>query len=339
MFEIYVIFFTLFLILISNYISKKKQFLTDKKFSLHKSFATKSVVPITGGFTLLISSLFFLNFENQYLKIYLILIFLIGFLSDINYLFSPIKRLFLQITIILIFININQIFINSIRIEVFDFFLTNIYFKYFFTLFCFLVLINGSNFMDGVNTLLIGYFLGLLFVTLISIEKFNLSYDESNFYILALILFFIFWPNFFGKLISGDSGAYLTSFVIGYFLIDLANSSNRVSPYFVSCLLWYPAYECLFSIIRKIKTKKSVAEPDNRHLHQLILLFLKRKFNLKEIFLNTFTGLTINSFNFLIFYAAFENVSQTKNLILINVSSLLVYNLVYYYLNKSEKQT
>ena len=243
----------------------------------------------------------------------------------------------MQIISILIFININQIFINSIRIEAFDFLLTNIYFKYFFTLFCFLVLINGSNFMDGINTLLIGYFLGLLFVTLISIEKFNLPYDVSNFNILALILFFIFWSNFFGKLISGDSGAYLISFVIGYFLIDLANSSNRVSPYFVSCLLWYPAYECLFSIIRKLKAKKSVAEPDNRHLHQLIFLFLKRKFNLKENFLNTFTGLTINSFNLIIFYAAFENVSQTKNLVLINILSLLVYNLIYYYLNKYQK--
>ena len=337
MLEIYVIFFTLFLILISNYISKKKQFLTDKKFNIHKSFALKSVVPITGGFIFLTSSLFFLNFENQYLKIFLILIFLIGFLSDINYLISPIKRLFLQIISILIFININQIFINSIRIEAFDFLLTNIYFKYFFTLFCFLVLINGSNFMDGINTLLIGYFLGLLIVTIISIEKFNITYDVNNLYILAIILFLIFWSNFFGKLISGDSGAYLISFVIGYFLIDLANSSNRVSPYFVSCLLWYPAYECLFSIIRKLKAKKSVAEPDNRHLHQLILLFLKHKFNLKENFLNTLTGLTINSFNLIIFYAAFENVSQTKNLVLINIFSLLVYNLIYYYLTKSEK--
>ena len=34
MLEIYVIFFTLFLILFSNYISEKKQFLIDKKFNI-----------------------------------------------------------------------------------------------------------------------------------------------------------------------------------------------------------------------------------------------------------------------------------------------------------------
>ena len=335
MLEIYVIFLTLLLILTSNYISQKKQFLIDKKFNLHKSFATKNIVPITGGFTLLIASLFFLKFDTEYLKFFLIFIFLIGFLSDINYLFSPIKRLFLQILIVLIFINFNQIFINSIRIEIFDNLLTNIYFKYFFTIFCFLVLMNGSNFMDGVNTLLVGYFLGLLVTTLISIEKFNLSFDIYNLKVLVSILITLALFNLFGKLISGDSGAYLISFIVGYFLIDLVDASNRVSPYFIACLLWYPAYECLFSIIRKIRIKKSAAEPDNRHLHQLILLFFKRKLNLKGNFLNTFTGMSINSFNLIIFYSAFENVSQTKNLVLINLFCLLTYNLIYYYLNKS----
>ena len=337
MLEIYVIFFTLILILFLNYISQKKQFLIDKKFNLHKSFATKNIVPITGGFALLISSLFFLKLESQYIKIFLILIFLIGFLSDINYLISPLKRLLLQILIISIFINFDQIFINSIRIQAFDNLLTNIYFKFFFTIFCFLVLMNGSNFMDGVNTLLVGYFLSLIVITLISIEKFNLPFDIFNLKVLVSILIVVILFNFFGKLISGDSGAYLISFIAGYFLIELVDASNRVSPYFVACLLWYPAYECLFSIIRKIRIKKSAAEPDSRHLHQLILLFFKRKLNLRGNYLNTLTGISINSFNLIIFYAAFENVSQTKNLVLINLFCLLTYNFIYYYLNKHIK--
>ena len=87
----------------------------------------------------------------------------------------------------------------------------------------------------------------------------------------------------------------------------------------------------------KQSVKKSIADPDSRHLHQLILLFFKRKLNLKGNFLNTFTGLCINSFNLIIFYVAFENVSQTKNLILINLVCLLTYNSIYYFLNKSLK--
>ena len=84
----------------------------------------------------------------------------------------------------------------------------------------------------------------------------------------------------------------------------------------------------------KNKNKKSPAEPDNRHLHQLILLFFKKKFKLRGNLLNTFSGMTINLFNLMIFYAAFENVSQTKNLIMINMLCLLSYYLIYYYLNK-----
>ena len=41
-------------------------------------------------------------------------------------------------------------------------------------------------------------------------------------------------------------------------------------------LLWYPAYETLFSIIRKVLTKKSALSPDNLHLHQLIYIYLKK---------------------------------------------------------------
>ena len=126
MLEIYVIFFTLILILLFNYISEKKQFLIDKKFNIHKSFATKNIVPITGGLTLLILSLFYLKFENQYIKFLLIFVLLVGLLSDINYLFSPLKRLFLQILIVLLFINYDQIFINSIRVQMFDNLLSNI---------------------------------------------------------------------------------------------------------------------------------------------------------------------------------------------------------------------
>ncbi len=62
-----------------------------------------------------------------------------------------------------------------------------------------------------------------------------------------------------------------------------------------------------------------------------------KKLKLRGNFLNTFSGMTINLFNIIIFYAAFENVSQTKNLIMINMLCLLAYNLIYYYLNKSLK--
>ena len=337
MFKIYVILFTLSTIFILNLIAKKKIFLVDKKFNSHKSFATSNLIPITGGVVFLISCLLFLSSENQYFKIFLFSIFFIGFLSDTNYLFSPLKRFLLQTFTVLIFIYLNQIFINSVRIPLVDNLIENIYFKYFFTLFCFLVLMNGANFIDGVNTLLLGYFLSLLVVSYLVIKKLDLSLDVQNFELLIIVTGIIFVFNFFGKLLSGDSGAYLISFLSGFFLIEFANLTASVSPYFVACLLWYPAYECLFSIIRKKISKQQITDPDNQHLHQLIFIFIKNKTGLNGNYLNTITGLSINFFNVLIFYLAYQNISQTKNLILLIFISLLFYNLFYFILKKKLK--
>ena len=338
MFEIYVILLTLSITLILNFIATKKNFLVDKKFNLHKSFATSNLIPITGGLIFFISCLIFFSSDNNYFKIFLFLIFFIGFLSDTNYIFSPLKRFLLQTFIVLIFIYINQTFINSIRIPFVDDLIENILFKYFLTLFCFLVLMNGANFIDGVNTLLLGYFLSLLLISLLVIKKLDLSIDIQNFEILIIAMGIIFIFNFFGKLLSGDGGAYLISFISGYFLIEFVNLTISVSPYFVACLLWYPAYECLFSIIRKKISKKSVTDPDNKHLHQLIFIFFQKNTKLKGNYLNTATGLSINFFNVLIFYGAYQNISQTKNLILLIFISLLFYNLVYFLLKKKIKE-
>ncbi len=337
MLEIYVILFTLSITLTFNFIATKKNFLVDKKFNLHKSFATLNLVPITGGLIFLISCLIFFSFDNYYFKIFLFLIFFIGFLSDINYIFSPLKRLLLQTFIILIFIYINQTFINSVRIPFIDNLIENIYFKYFLTLFCFLILMNGANFIDGVNTLLLGYFLSLFVVALLVIKKIDLSIDIQNFELIIITISIIFIFNFFGKLLSGDGGAYLISFILGYFLIEFVNLKISVSPYFVACLLWYPAYECLFSIIRKKISKKTITNPDNKHLHQLIFIFFKKNTKLRGNYLNTITGLSINFFNILIFYGAYQNISQTKNLILLIFISLFFYNLVYFILKKKIK--
>ena len=329
-----VIVFTALITILINFISKKKQFLIDKKFNRHKSFANTKLTPISGGLVFLITCLIFIPSDMVALKVSLFFIFLVGFLSDTNYLVSPIKRFVLQIIVILLFIFFSQSFINSVRLPIIDLLLKDVYFKYFLTIFCLLVLINGANFMDGVNTLLIGYFLGVSIVCLLIIKQYGNILDIRSFTVIIISLSVLIIFNFFGKLLSGDSGAYLISFFIGNYLVYISNLTVLVSPYFVACLLWYPAYECLFSIIRKKISKLPATNPDNYHLHQLIFLYLKKKFNLNGNTLNTTTGLVINLFNFIIFYNVLNNVSQTKNLLLIFFICLLVYNSSYFYLKK-----
>lgn len=331
--EISVFLISFSLCLIINYILSKYNFLLDRKFFPHKSFVSKNSVPISGGLIFLLSTLLFLEFENNFSYL-IFLIFFVGILSDLNILKSPYKRFILQVTIILLLTFLSKNFISSIRIPTIDHLLTYVIFKYFFVVFCFLILINGSNFIDGVNTLLIGYFLSVILIVTILIYKYNLDFELQNLNVIfsALIVLFVF--NFFEKFFCGDSGSYTISLIIGYFLVELSNLDLIISPYFIACLLWYPAYECLFSMIRKKVKKKEITGPDNSHLHQLLFVFFEKKMNLKRWIISSVTGILINSYNLISFFIALINVSQTKILVLIIIINILLYNFTYYILKK-----
>ena len=97
--------------------------------------------------------------------------------------------------------------------------------------------------------------------------------------VVSLLVVFLF--NIFGKIYLGDNGAYLVAFIISILLIEISKMNHIVSPFYVANLLWYPAYETFFSIIRKIISKKSALSPDNLHLHQLLYITIKKKLLIK----------------------------------------------------------
>jgi len=326
-------------ILILNFFFTKISYLKDKKeISKHKSFISpKFKPPFSGGIFFLITVFIFFPNEDFHLKTFLLLIFLIGFFSDLNILKSPNLRFFFQLIVVIFSVIYLNNFIQSVRIEFIDQLFENYLIKLFFTSFCILILINGSNFIDGVNTLAIGYYFLVLFFISIIISGFESSFFNSNLlYILVFSLGLLFILNFFELLYLGDNGAYIISFLAGIFLIDIANKNILISPYYVINLLWYPAYENLFSIIRKIRNNKSALNPDNYHLHQLILIYLKKKFKNIKI-ANSLTGCSINIYNFFIFSLATIDYSNTKYQLILSFFSLIIYNVLYISLKKNLK--
>ena len=327
--------------LIINYSFSKLSYLKDRKsISSHKTFINQNITPpFSGGIIFLTTLLFFLSKNNFSLIILCSLTFFLGFLSDTNTLKSPNFRFILQILFLIFFIKIMDITIDSIRIEFFDDLLKNDYFKIFFSTFCILVLINGTNFIDGLNTLVLGYYiLVLYFINLVLGDFAYISFYAGSFSILFFVLILLFFINFFELLYLGDGGSYLLGIFFGVLLIDIYNNNNAISPYYIMNLLWYPAYENLFSIIRKILTKYSAFKPDNLHLHQLIYLNLKnlldKKFTNSKI-ANTFSGLLINLFNLFIFYLATINYTNTKYQLFITIFLLTIYNILYMLLKKN----
>ncbi len=329
---IYEIIISLIIIFSINHFVKKKGYLIDNKYSVHKSFSSKDKVPLTGGVFFFLFLAYY--FTNYFYLIFFFLIFLIGILSDLNFVASPLKRIIFQILIIASFIIFSDIYINSIRIEFFDKLLENNYFKIIFTLFCYLILINGSNFIDGMNSLLLGYFTLILIVLVFLAHTNNLILDFEFVEKTIIFLSILFFLNIFGLLFVGDNGAYLISILIGYILIKFSNENFIVSPYFIAVLLWYPAYENLFSILRKKIKKTDAFQADNNHFHQILFKLIEKKTKLTKFYCNNITSIVINLFNAVIFYFAFINFSHTKNLIYILILSLFSYSLIYFYLRK-----
>ena len=318
-----------------NIILIKNNFLLDNlSSSNHKKFIATKSIPLSGGIVGLSLIIFFFDGFDALEKTVIVLIYILGFLSDINKLSSPIKRIILQVILLTALIIISETFVDSIRIADIDFLLKNYYFfKIFFTLFCLLVFINGSNFIDGVNTLASGYFI-IIISTLIYISAFklNIEIDSDIQKLLMFLIVFVFF-NLFSKSLLGDGGSYLISTIIGLYCVDLYSISNFfISPYFIALLLWYPALENLFSILRRqFFEKNKIKSADNLHLHHLIFQLINKKLKKKELS-NNLTGILINLVIVAIIFLGTIFPNHTTFLICLIIFKTFIYSLSYIYL-------
>ena len=328
----------LLIILLNNFFFKRK-ILIDKKQLVHKAFISKDIVPISGGFLILANLLFFNS--NYVANIFFFGIFFLGVLSDLLVIQNPLKKFFIQLLIIVFFLLFLNITILETKIFFIDFLIKNKLFALFFTVFCLLILINGSNFLDGINTLVCGYYT-LIVLVILYIGQYNkINYNFLEFYYLLIALLVVLLFNFFSKTYLGDSGTFLLSFLVGYKLIDLCNNNifltNYISPVFILLLLWYPAFENLFSIIRKILSKKKATQPDNFHLHHLLFTYLKKKINNQKI-VNSLAGVLLNLYNFLIFLIGAQFYNKTNFLAILLIVNISIYIIFYFFLLKKNYQ-
>lgn len=330
-----VFFFSLIVSFIIFYIFKKNHILIDKTFfSAHKKLINSPLrsPPLCGGLIIFICSLFFFK-ESMFLNLFGLLMLILGIFSDSNKISSPKIRLFLQVILLLSFVLLIDLRINDIRVNFLNKLLNINLISIIFTIFCILVLINGSNFIDGLNTLLLGYYILVCSFLIFLSNEYNLVLNQNiNLFLIFLIVIFLF--NFFGKFFLGDSGAYLISFYLAFFVIDFSTKNNSVSPYLICFLLWYPAFENLFSILRRTIKKKKVQEPDQNHLHQMIYNFLTKKKLINHKIINTSTGLIINFFNIIMFLIFYKFYSKTDILVIGIMINIFVYLSLYFFIKK-----
>ena len=149
---------------------------------------------MSGGIFIFLGILYSYDINFLYFFIFSFLILILGFFSDLKLIKSAILRLIMQISLVILFVSITDLKIQDTRIFLLDELLENMLFNCLFVSFCILILINGSNFIDGLNTLNIGYYL------IIGLVIYYLKFQGFEIYLNNLFFFIIhFINNFYHK--------------------------------------------------------------------------------------------------------------------------------------------
>ena len=216
-----------------NTLIKYKNFLPSLSGEKHQLFVERKNIPLSGGVIIIITLLFIEKFNIDSFYLFLFSLFLIGFFSDLKIIKSARNRFFLQLFFIFLFVVFNDFYISNTRIFFIDFLLNYKFFSYCFVIFCLLILVNGTNFIDGLNGLVLGYFISILIV-IYNLQLFeNLDITQTEILYFSELLFCLILFNFFNKLYLGDSGSYLLGFIFGILLISIYKLNPVLSPFFI----------------------------------------------------------------------------------------------------------
>jgi len=336
------LFYSISITYLVNLILRKYKILIYSANEKHKEKFNNQIL-VSGGiiiFLYLLPLVFFniYKFQNAYIFYFISLIFLVGFLSDFKRISASIRLILISV-ITLIYLWLSDTYVLDFKFEFINDFLDDyIFVAIVFTLLCFVILINGFNFTDGVHGLTIMYTI-ILILNLNYFTYFILNKDFHNYEILYLIpiLIIIFIYNIKEKIFLGDSGSYFLASIIGLFVVNLTISKSYSYPYVYGCLLIYPAFEVFFSILRKIINKGNPLEADKKHLHHLLQNYIQYKFKYKLSLAKILSGLSINLFIFIFCFICIH-LYENKYLLLLGILTFCIIYLISYYIIKKQNK-
>ena len=289
----------LILLMFTVFISKKLDFYDKpnvRKIHNSKVFNTGGI--IIYFFYLIIVNFFEFNHNIELIISIGFFIFMIGFIDDRINLNPSIKIIFIIIPsayLILSGININNLgnyeYIGLLNLGKF---------QLPFLILATGLLINATNYIDGVDGLLLTFFICCLGYYIFLIE------ETKTIYLIKLLLVPVILNLIMNllpskskiKIFSGNTGSLFIGFFISFLTIELYNSFN-IHPVYLIWPLWYPVYDFLFVSTNRAILKKSIFSADNSHLHHKILIKFKKN-HLKTILLFFISNISIIYLGFLI---------------------------------------
>lgn len=137
---------------------------------------------------------------------------------------------------------------------------------------------NAFNIIDGYNGL--SAMVAVIILGGIAYVAFQLADFEimiAAFAMMGALLGFLAWNYPRGLIFLGDGGAYLVGFWVAELSVLLTARHPEVSKWFPLLLCFYPIFETLFTIYRRVFVLRThPGMPDAAHLHQIIYKRLVR---------------------------------------------------------------
>jgi UDP-GlcNAc:undecaprenyl-phosphate GlcNAc-1-phosphate transferase len=151
-------------------------------------------------------------------------------------------------------------------------------FNWLFFGFCAVIIMNGNNLIDGANGLMpMSVIMQSCSLIYICVLKQDLDHMIYFTYLLLPMIIFLIYNYPYGKVFMGDLGAYFFGFNLSLLTISIFGEHPELPVWLAVVILFYPAMELLFSIIRRLYEGKNLMQPDSYHLHFKIFYFLKTK--------------------------------------------------------------
>lgn len=303
---------SIFILYFSNIFAKKFKLLDiPNKRKIHKK-----AVPNIGGLSIsliFILATYFINFQNNYFNIILsfsLLISLAGFIDDrynlnvgskLIWQLLPICLLIFKFDLIVLDIGNYQI-IGKINLGSFS---------YIFTILCAFLLINATNYMDGIDgSASIAFLISIL--NIIFLSNF-LNEELFKFYLIIcipLILFLLFNFNFLKlpKIFLGDSGSLLLGFILSFLMIILYKFYS-IHPILLAWGVAFIVFEFLSVNILRAYSNKNIFKPGQDHIHHY--LFYKTN----SVFQSNMIMIAINILLSTIGFLSFNYINELFSLI------------------------
>jgi UDP-N-acetylmuramyl pentapeptide phosphotransferase/UDP-N-acetylglucosamine-1-phosphate transferase len=302
---------------------------------IHEGF-----IPRFGGLSMILS-LFLFNYFNRlsnndpnilnHIFICLIPLIVVTFLEDVYNNILPLARLFFIFLSTFLVLSTGNFSLPMIDLPIIATFL----FNYPWVLILLLTIamagmVNAFNLVDGANGLLLMSFISILGCLLIMANLMNDEIYTTILFQLLLICFIQFPFNFpKARIFAGDLGAYSFGFIIGVIVISFFGKHPEFLTWQAILILFYPAFELIFTVIRRVKQNNNPLQADRLHLHQLLFQFL---YNLteKHNLSNALTSLILVplwgfAFMWLMIYGAQLDLMLTSLGLFINMVIYIVY--------------